>query len=422
MSDRKFSLQRLFNNNKFVLIISLILAFVIWIAYSMYGGEEQEKTISVPIKLDSMSVPEQFNLKPFGDYSNTEITVTVRGKKAIVGTVNSNDIVITASTINVNSAGKHSLPLSISIDSSKEFEIISSSVSTIEVYFDVNRDITSNVEAIIDGDYAASDGYELGEPILSSSNVTIHGPSTEISKISKVYASIQVNDTELTKTASYDAKVYAVDKYDNEIQNITIDGADTFKVTLPVYYLTTLPVTVNLANNPAGITIDKLNIKYSKASLYIGGDETALSDTESLNIGTIDFNDLSEGVNTIEFDVTELPGIILKDDVTVITATINLKGYDRQSISIDSSAITINNSSAYNVTFSEEKSFSVILIGDEDSLQEIELAGISASVNIPKDAELGDNQSYDIKISVVDNDLNAWVYGTYKIAVNISEA
>ena len=38
---KKFSLGKLLDNNKFVLVISLVLAFAIWLGYSMYGGEQK---------------------------------------------------------------------------------------------------------------------------------------------------------------------------------------------------------------------------------------------------------------------------------------------------------------------------------------------------------------------------------------------
>lgn len=80
---KKISLGKLFDNNKFVLFVSLVLAFIIWLSFSMYGGEQQEKTVEVPIQMDSMTVPKQFNLQQFGEYSNSAVTVTIVGKRQL---------------------------------------------------------------------------------------------------------------------------------------------------------------------------------------------------------------------------------------------------------------------------------------------------------------------------------------------------
>ena len=64
-------LRSLLYNNKFVLLLSVILAFGIWIWVSIEKSPEVEVTISsVPVKIDmDNSVPAQLNLQIFGDNS-----------------------------------------------------------------------------------------------------------------------------------------------------------------------------------------------------------------------------------------------------------------------------------------------------------------------------------------------------------------
>ena len=220
---KKFSLGALFDNNKFVLVVSLILAFAIWLGYSMYGGEQQEKSIEVPIQMDSMTVPKQFNLQQFGEYSNSAVTVTIVGKKAVIGTVNVDDIKVTASTLDVNTAGKHTLPLSVSIDSTKDFQILSTNTLSVEVYFDTYKEVKVAVTPDLSTEPSVPSGYELGTVILSEDKLLAHGPSTEVSKIDKILAKAEI-DEKLTKTKTYEATIVAIDQYGNEIQNIEIDN------------------------------------------------------------------------------------------------------------------------------------------------------------------------------------------------------
>ena len=166
-NKKKFSPGKLLDNNKVVLLISLILAFAIWLGYSMYGGEQQERTLDVPIQMDSMTVPTQFNLQQFGDYSNSAVTVTIVGKKAVIGTVKTEDIRVTASTLDVNTAGKHTLPLSVSIESTKDFQIVSTNTLSVEVYFDTYKEVTVEVTPELSTEPKVPTGYELGNYILS---------------------------------------------------------------------------------------------------------------------------------------------------------------------------------------------------------------------------------------------------------------
>lgn len=77
-------LRSLLYNNKFVLLLSVILAFGIWIWVSIEKSPEVEVTISsVPVKIDmDNSVPAQLNLQIFGD-NNYTVDVTVKGKNLL---------------------------------------------------------------------------------------------------------------------------------------------------------------------------------------------------------------------------------------------------------------------------------------------------------------------------------------------------
>ena len=76
-------LRSLLYNNKFVLLLSVILAFGIWIWVSIEKSPEVEVTISsVPVKIDmDNSVPAQLNLQIFGDNNYTVDVTKPRGEK-----------------------------------------------------------------------------------------------------------------------------------------------------------------------------------------------------------------------------------------------------------------------------------------------------------------------------------------------------
>ncbi|MBR2590178.1 MAG: hypothetical protein IKE65_04570, partial [Clostridia bacterium] len=320
---KKFSISKLLDNNKFVFVVSLILAFAIWIGYSMYGGEQQERTIDVPIQMDSMTVPTQFNLQQFGEYSNSAVSVTIVGKKSVIGTVDDEDIKVTASTLDVNTAGKHTLPLSVSIDSTKEFQIVSTNTLSVEVYFDVYKEVSVKVTPDLSATPTVPEGYELGNIILSENKLLAHGPSTEVSKIDKILARADIEEN-LTSTASYKATIVAIDKYGNEIQNITIKDSDDFTITIPVFKLANLPVSVEFTNMPDGVSVSDLNISYSVKNMNIAGEEATIDKMESVVIGTIDFSELKDSANSFSFNASSIAGIKVKSNISSIIVKVDL--------------------------------------------------------------------------------------------------
>lgn len=411
----KFTLGKLFDNNKFVLIISLFLAFVIWLGFSMYGGEEQEKTVEVPIKMDSMTVPAQFNLQQFGDYSNSTVLVTVVGKKAVIGTVNADDIKVIASTLDVNTPGKHTLPLSVTIDSTKDFQILSTNTLSVEVYFDTYKEVSMEVTLDLSDEPNVPNGYELGTVILSSNKLLAHGPSTEVSKIDKILARADVGEN-LTKTTTYKAQVLAVDKYNNEIQNITIDDSDKFTVTIPVFKLASLPVSVDFTNMPAGVTEDDLDVTYSVKTLNIAGEAATIDGMTSVVIGTVDFSELNNADNVFNFDVTSLAGIKLKTKVSSIKVTVDLSGFKSKSITLPSSKIETVNTTDKKVTINT-KSLNIKVASINDNLSKITADKISAVLNIDENVEAGEAQRLPIALKTQIE--GVWIVGNYEVEANV---
>ena len=413
---KKFSLGKLFDNNKFVFFISLLLAFIIWLSFSMYGGEQQEKTVDVPIQMDSMTVPKQFNLQTFGDYSNSAVSVTVVGKKAVIGTISKDDIKVVASTLDVNTAGKHTLPLSVSVDSSKDFQILSTNTLSVEVYFDVYKELNVSVTTDLSQTPTVPTGYEMGTEILSADKLLAYGPSTEVSKIDKILARAEVDET-LTNTASYKATIVAIDKYGNEIQNISIKDSDDFTITIPVFKLANLPVSVEFTNMPTGVSVDDLNITYSVKNINIAGEETTIENMDSVVIGTIDFSELKESENIFSFNASSIAGIKVKSKISSITVSVAVSGIKTTTVTVPSSNIEIVNSTSKKVTISSGESV-VKVAGLTDDVKNVTAADISAVLKVDDSFNSGESQTKEITFKL-NNQPGLWIIGQYTVLVNV---
>ena len=86
-AKKRKSLNSLVYNNKVVMLISLVLAFGIWIWVAIEKSPVVEATISsVPVQINmENSVPAQLNLQTFGQ-TEFYVDVTVSGKRFIVST------------------------------------------------------------------------------------------------------------------------------------------------------------------------------------------------------------------------------------------------------------------------------------------------------------------------------------------------
>ena len=103
-------------NNKFVFLLSLIIAFGVWVAVAMYKSPQESFTIyNVPIQIDTEnSIVSQKGYINFWQ-SDDKIDVTVNGPRYMINTITADDLIVTANLNSVDSAGISQLNLKVEL-------------------------------------------------------------------------------------------------------------------------------------------------------------------------------------------------------------------------------------------------------------------------------------------------------------------
>ena len=102
-----FSLKRLISNDKYLIIVSLVLAVIVWTITSLNIGADQERTINiqVPIALGDQ-VSETLGMQYYSLQDTVEISVKISGAKYVVGQVEQKDFNINFDTSSVTKTGE----------------------------------------------------------------------------------------------------------------------------------------------------------------------------------------------------------------------------------------------------------------------------------------------------------------------------
>ena len=205
------TLVNVLSNNKVLIIISFILAVVIWFAYSIVVAPEKSKTITdVPITINFEGTnPEQLGLNAYG-YEDMTIDVEIFGNSYEVGNAEKEDVIVTVTVQSLNQvddAGYKKLQLSVR-PVNENLVINSTSETEIEVYFDFHEtrefEVTQNVIEPEGG--IAKDNFHYSGAVYGANELTISGPKAELDKITQVVAETVVPER-LTKTTSMSANV-----------------------------------------------------------------------------------------------------------------------------------------------------------------------------------------------------------------------
>ena len=87
MKKKKLSLNKLFQNNKFLIILALVISTITWVYMSMGTTNDTTVTISnIPIQIELPDQLDNNGLQVFRDTKQTA-TVTVTGSRAVLGSI-----------------------------------------------------------------------------------------------------------------------------------------------------------------------------------------------------------------------------------------------------------------------------------------------------------------------------------------------
>lgn len=409
----------LFYNDKIVLLISFLLAIVAWVTVAIFASPATTRVIQgVKVVIDK-NVPSQFGLEVFGE-SEFTVDVTVKGKKYLISSASltADDIIVTAQTNNVDSAGKRTLTLKAeSASGSTDYTISSISSKTIDVYFDTAKTVEMVIKPLVvaDGFNVVADGFTSGDINLSETAVTISGPSTEVNRIESVVAKL-VLDGPLSSNKSADASIVPLtDDGKSNFQYLTM-SIDKVVLTIPVLQQKELKTTVTFKNAPDNYVVTPLDYKVSPSKDYFNISVDDYGKTNDFSIGTIDFKTLSPSNHVFSFDTKTLA--LSKESLTdTFTVDVDMSGITQEYVTYSSKKIKVNNPKkiTYNISGLNK---SIVVVGTEKDLESITEDDIRVEIDL-SELEIRKGQSVTVPAIVSVKSASCWVYGTYSVEVSL---
>lgn len=418
MKKKKFSLNKLFQNNKFLIVLALVISSITWVYMSMGTTNDTSVTISnIPIQIE---LPDQLDNNGLQVFSDTEqtATVTVTGSRAVLGSISTKDITVTAATNGIDSAGTYQISLSaVKTNPSANFQIISTvTPSNVNVIVDYLRETSFPIQENVV--YKVADGY-YASTSLASKNITISGPQTEIAKIAKVSASAELDGT-LDDSTSTTANIILYDKSGNKISTDLLKMEfDTVEASISVLPEKTVKVVPEFVNKPDGLDLgdDMLSVEPSK--ILLAGPKKVLDSTDSVKLESIDFATLSN--KRYEYDAQ---GINIPTDCknisnsTAAKLILDLSDLSKKTFTVDSFKVS-GLSSKYKADVTQTN-MSVTVIGSEKELEDLKSSDIECVIDTSD--QIGTVGSVQMPVTFkLKGTSTCWVSGSYKANITISE-
>ena len=426
MKLKKLSLRQLFSNTKFLVVFSILVAFIFWIVVALeYAPVIENEIKDIPVKIDmNNSVPDKLGLQIFGQ-SDYTINVTVRGNRYIVGgdLLTADDFEATAQTAYVDSAGKHSLVVKVTAkDANADYEIISKSTDYIEVYFDKYAEkeveVTPRIISELD-DYTADDYmFDKADIIYETKTVKVSGAQTEVNSITAAYADIPI-EKKLTQSETIDASVVLSNGSDLDSKYVKINGESrlTVPVTLPVYKMQTSAVSVSFKNTLSDYINSPLLYSISPSRVRVAVLQNGSDTTNSLEIGTIDFANITPSNGSFTFIASNVKTAKFLDGTTSFNVEVNTDGLSTKKLEPNINSIMITGGSGVSAGNVDLSSIgSVTVVGTQTALASVNANMLEVNINLTNiKLEEGENT---VPVTVtLKNSKNCWVSGSYSAVI-----
>ncbi len=428
--------EGLLYNNKFLMVLSLIVAIALWATVKINYSEEVVRSIS-DIQISVNNTDSQGEYEMFTDPKSLVASVEVSGKGYNLNqhAFTKDDIVVEATSSYVDSAGYKVLTLSAKVaDTVSGVKVTKITPSSITVYYDRKTTGTFNVEAKLENDMdSIVDGdLTVGQPVASMNTVEITGPASILNKLTKVYftGKIKEEDLPLSKTKELPAEIsYQLDR-ESESKYLICESineeSNPATITVPVYVTRKVDTAVKFVNQPTSFVDGVPNVTVSPSTATILQNSKDDEIIETLYVGTIDFSEVYNKKNVFEFAVDEQLGVNIVDkNIEKFTVTVDMSNMKTTTLTQTPGKVVFINQDenyAYNIDYEMSSLDSIQIVGPKESVEKISAEDLQIEINVSSmNLTRVSNQIVEVSnISIQGEEFSdCWVYGKYKVAITI---
>lgn len=414
---KKFNLDGIFSNKKFTVVISIFIAFMIWLFTVMVNDNSGAVTIyHVPITCDVRNTQaEQLSLDVV-DIEPKTVAVTIRGPKYKIGLISNKDIVVSpVSMINVTNEGKYDIELISSLKSPKR-DVYIDEIEPQFASFSFDSISTKTVTLIADTPNIKVDsGYVSDSAVCQPEKLLVSGPKQTIDKLDHVKLVVDAS-TNLNTSKTFEAtpKFMSIDGFEMDANAFKYNEDIKFIVNVPVYKEKQIPLKFMYKNSSNHFNTDLLHAIISPEYINIAGAPDVIDAINELNIGYIDMRELDIGKSFI-FNVKVPAGCKNIDRIDAATLSFDYSNWKARIFSVSDVKLS-NVPNDYDVTINSSVIKDVKFIGFADAIDNLNASDITATVDLTNVSIKEGKQIVPVVVETVNKD-GVWAVGEYKCSI-----
>lgn len=421
--NKQIKKESIFNNKTFLMVLSLIMAFLAWIFVSLDSNDTKGRTftgISVDMEEAEDTISDLGLSVIAADVPR--VSVRVEGVTYAIGNLDSSDIRIYPDVSQVDTAGTHTVPLlgEIADTNSGNVHIVEISPSSVQMKFDSLQTVSMDIRARLTGYSVPEDEYLIRDVTVTPRSVELTGPADELNRISQCIVEQEI-DEELTSSYTTTLPLKFLDADGNEVDlTYTTTDITEAKVTLPILKKKEVPVTVSFINVPEGFPVNQLKFEFSNESIEVAGPESSIDQYREISLGQIDVRTLNLN-STFSFSVQLPAGFVNTENVQSVLVKLDSTGMVEKSFNIDNILVE-NIPLNYEVEVTTQQINNVRIIGTQSIVDGLVAGDIVATIDLGESSSIASGQiELPVKITIPNKGL-VWASGNYRAIISIQPA
>lgn len=377
-------MKKKLTNNIGIKILSVMLAFLIWIVIVNIDDPVISRTFTVDVQVLNEDVVTDIG-KVYTVVEGSVVDVTVKGNKSFVDSLKSDNIIATADMKYLSKTGSVTIDVECNKYTTTKYSLelgdTKNMVVALEDITQKRLPVKFNIVGQVPDGYFVSTSQMKARP----GTITVTGGKSVINKLDSIV--VDVNVSKMTK----DFVVTATPKaYDNNHDVMNAESlklefdVDTVEVSVPVYNTKTIPVNIEIKGEPA-YGYYYLDTVYEPKEITIAGYAKDLSKIDSIN-HTIDITNKAQPLDiTLELTDDLLPkGVIYTESELQIPITITIEKLATKELTINSSDILVRLPSeitTYNFV-DPSKQYHIRVLAPADKINDITLDKLRPTIDL----------------------------------------
>ena len=377
-------LNKIFSSKVFILVFSLLLSAALWIYVEISENQTVPHQVTgvqvVPLNKDMLS---DRNLLIRSMQPET-VTLSFQCPRSATSKLTNSALSVSIDLANVTASGPTTLSYVVNypegIDQATK-DSISRSVNRITLIID--RQLSRQVQVLAPYSGGAAEGFICYEPDFSPRDITVSGPSEYVSKVAK--ATVAIQRESLTTTYDGDLPFVLLDEDGEELSADILDqltfSEENIHVTIPVRATKALPLRVEQI---FGFGANPENTFYTiePQTITVAGDPEALRDYNSITIGTIDWQGMSQLSDTASFTIDLENNVTNISGETSAIVTMEIRGLETKWLTVLSTSIHYINEPSGSLVDIRTQSMDVRVRGTHEDLANISETNIRIVVDL----------------------------------------